>query len=67
MKTKEIREKDEATLKTEVETIRKELFQLRTQATTNKLEDPTKSGKLKKDVARILTVLREKATAPTSK
>lgn len=60
MKIKDIREKDEASLKSELDGIRKELFQLRTQAVTNKLEDPTKAGKLKKDAARILTVLNEK-------
>lgn len=39
---------------------RRHLFNLRSQAVTEKLEDPTQLGKSKKDIARIMTVLRER-------
>ena len=39
---------------------RRHLFNLRSQAVTEKLEDPTQLGKAKKEIARIMTVLRER-------
>lgn len=63
MKVKEIREKDEATLKGDLLDLNKQLFTLRTQAVTQKLEDPSKLGKIKKDIARINTVLVERKKA----
>lgn len=59
MKIKDIREKDEAALNAELVDIRKQLFTLRTQAVTQKIESPAKIKGLKKDVARINTVLNE--------
>jgi large subunit ribosomal protein L29 len=59
MKTKDIREKDEAALQAELVDIRKQLFTLRTQAVTQKIESPAKIKVLKRDVARIHTVLNE--------
>lgn len=44
----------------ELERLRRHLFDLRAQAVTEKLEDPTQLGKTKKDIARILTALRER-------
>lgn len=67
MKITEIREKDDAALNKELVEIRKQMFTLRTQAVTQKLEDPSKLGKLRRDVARIQTVLNErKRTAASS-
>lgn len=59
MKIKDIREKDEAGLNSELVDIRKQLFTLRTQAVTQKIESPAKIKELKKSVARIQTVLNE--------
>ncbi len=67
MKTKEIRDKDDAALGTVVLEIRKQMFTLRTQAVTQKLEDPSKINKLRKDVARINTVLKERKLAAVKK
>lgn len=67
MKTKEIRDKDDAALGTVVLEIRKQMFTLRTQAVTQKLEDPSKINKLRKDVARINTVLKERKLAADKK
>ncbi|TWT42242.1 50S ribosomal protein L29 [Phycisphaerae bacterium RAS1] len=44
----------------ELERLRRHLFDLRAQAVTEKLEDPTQLGKTKKDIARIMTALRER-------
>jgi large subunit ribosomal protein L29 len=44
----------------ELERLRRHLFDLRAQAVTEKLEDPTQLNKSRRDVARILTVLRER-------
>jgi large subunit ribosomal protein L29 len=44
----------------ELERLRRHLFDLRAQAVTEKLEDPPQLTKSRRDVARILTVLRER-------
>ena len=44
----------------ELDRLHRHLFDLRSQAVTEKLEDATQLGKTKRDIARILTVLREK-------
>lgn len=63
MKIKDIREKDDAALLKDMADFRKQLFTLRTQAVTQKLEDPSKLGKLRRDIARIQTVLNERKRA----
>ena len=63
MKIKEINEKDDASLKELLAERQKRLFDLRTQGVTEKLEDPSQIGKAKKDIARIKTVQRQRATA----
>jgi large subunit ribosomal protein L29 len=60
MKIKDIREKDDAALKAELAERQKHLFDLRSQAVTEKLEDPSQMGKTRKDVARIKTVLQQR-------
>ncbi|MGE3181206.1 MAG: 50S ribosomal protein L29 [Phycisphaerae bacterium] len=44
----------------ELERLRRHLFDLRAQGVTEKLEDPTQLGKGRKDIARLLTTLRER-------
>jgi len=60
MTTKEIRERETDHLKHELTERQKHLFDLRSQAVTEKLEDPTQIGKTRKDIARIKTVLRQR-------
>jgi large subunit ribosomal protein L29 len=60
MKIKEIREKETKHLRHELEEKRRHLFDLRSQAVTEKLEDPSLLKKTKRDIARMLTVLRER-------
>ena len=65
MKAKEIKEirglsveKLEATL----QELKKDLFMLRMQHATNQLDNPMKIAAVKKDIARIKTIIREKET-----
>ena len=60
MKIKEIRDKSDDALKAELAERRKHLFDLRSQAVTEKLEDPTQLGKARKTIARIQTVIRQR-------
>jgi large subunit ribosomal protein L29 len=63
MKIAEIRDMDSATLLEQVESKRQELFNLRIQWNTGALEDPNQMRIVRKDIARILTVLRERELA----
>lgn len=60
MKAKELRLKNELDLKTELVKTRKNLFNLRFQAVSGSLENTSQIKDLKKDVAKIKTVLTEK-------
>ncbi len=60
MKMKEIVEKETAHLEHELTEKQKHLFELRSQAVTEKLEDPSQLGKTRRDIARIKTVLRQR-------
>jgi large subunit ribosomal protein L29 len=63
MKTKDIKDKADADLLREVAEKQKHLFDLRTQAVTDKLEDPTQLGKTRRDIARIKTLIRQRQLA----
>ncbi len=63
MKIKEIREKTSDAIVHELADMQKHLFDLRTQAVTEKLEDPSQLLKTKRDIARMKTVLRERQLA----
>ena len=60
MKMKEIREKETDHLLHELVEQQKHLFTLRTQAVTEKLEDPSQLHKARKEIARLKTVLRQR-------
>jgi large subunit ribosomal protein L29 len=60
MTTKEIREKETVQLNHELIEKQKHLFDLRSQAVTEKLEDPSQLCKTKKDIARIKTIVRQR-------
>ena len=67
MTAKEIREKETEHLKHELTEKQKHLFDLRSQAVTEKLEDPSQLRKTKKEIARIKTILRERELASAAK
>jgi large subunit ribosomal protein L29 len=60
MKIAEIRPLSTEELYHELVRMRRHLFDLHTQAVTEKLEDPSQLGKTKRDIARILTMLHER-------
>jgi len=60
MTIKEIREKETDAVLAELKDKQKHLFDLRTQAVTEKLEDPSQILKTRRDIARLKTVLRER-------
>lgn len=62
MKISEIRQLSDQELGSEAERLSRRLFDLRTQAVTEKLEDPTMLSKTRRDIARILTVQRQRQT-----
>ena len=59
MKVSDIRQMSADELEHEVETLRRRLFEIRTQAVTEKLADASQIKKTKRDIARILTVVRQ--------
>ena len=64
VKLRELREKTEADLSRREKELAEQLFALRLQKTTGQLEKPSKIRDAKRELARVLTVLREKrATA----
>ena len=63
MKASEIREMNPDELDDEMERLERKLFDIRSQSVTEKLEDPTLLTKIKHDIARIKTVVRERELA----
>jgi len=61
MTVKELREKETPQLQHDLVDRRRHLFDLRSQAVTEKLEDPSQLGKTRKEIARILTILHQRA------
>ena len=62
MKAKEIRNLSVEELTKKLEDLKKDLFMLRMQHATNQLDNPLKIAAVKKDIARIKTIIREKET-----
>ena len=60
MKVIELKEQTKEELETKLLETKKSLFNLKFQKSTGQLENPLKIRNLRKDVARIKTVLREK-------
>ena len=63
MELKKMREMTEVELNGELDKMKKELFNLRFQHVTGQLENPVKMRELKKDIARVKTIIREKELA----
>ena len=63
MKANEIRKMSETELNTKLVELKKDLFQLRLQHATNQLENPVKIAQVKKDIARVKTMIREQQLA----
>lgn len=59
MKAKEIRELSAEELNNKLSELKEELFKLRFQHAINQLDNPMTIKHVKKDIARIMTILRE--------
>lgn len=63
MKAKELRAKDPAALKKELDDLLRAHFSLRMQIATQQLNNTSQLGKTRRDIARVRTVMNEKAAA----
>lgn len=63
VKAEQLREKTVDELRRQEDTLREQLFKLRFQKATGQGENPQKIGYVRKDLARVLTVIREKMGA----
>ena len=61
MNAKELRAKDEAALKQELKDLLETEFELRSQQSTQQLQNPAASRTTRRDIARVRTILTEKA------
>ncbi len=60
MTIKEIRDKSNADLEKEIDSLKEELFNLRFQKATGQLENPLRIKEVRKTIARIKTVITER-------
>ena len=63
MNAQELRDKTPDQLRDELVSLKKEAFNLRFQAATGALENPARMRQVRRDVARVNTILNEKAHA----
>ncbi|MBT8424751.1 MAG: 50S ribosomal protein L29 [Silicimonas sp.] len=63
MDAKELRDKSPDQLRDELANLKKEAFNLRFQQATNQLENTARMRQVRRDVARVKTILNEKAAA----
>lgn len=60
MKASEIRARTDEELRTNLRELEQELFNLRFQMVTGQLENPLRARNVRRDIARIKTILRER-------
>ncbi len=60
MKVSKLRDMTNIELDQEFVNLKQEIFNLNVRSSTGQLEDPKRVGRLRKDIARINTVLRER-------
>ena len=63
MKATEVRKMSAAELDSKLVELKKDLFQLRLQHATNQLDNPVRIAEVKKDMARVKTMIREQQLA----
>lgn len=67
MKASDLRERTQAELEKEEKDLKAELFKLRFQLATNQLENPMKLRDVRKSIARVKTIIRERQLKGTDK
>jgi len=60
LRAKDIRQMDTAAIHKEIDTLKKELFNLKFKHATGQLENTARLNTIKKDIARMLTILTER-------
>ncbi|NLJ79914.1 MAG: 50S ribosomal protein L29 [Firmicutes bacterium] len=60
MKAKDVRELSETELEVKLGELKEELFNLRFQLATGQLDNPMRIGVVRKNIARVKTVMRER-------
>ena len=60
MKAKELREMTDVELNKQLKDLKAELFNLRFQLAINQLDNPVRIDAVKKDIARVMTIMAEK-------
>ena len=63
MKATEVRKMSAAELDSKLVELKKDLFQLRLQHATNQLDNPVRIAEVKKNIARVKTMIREQQLA----
>jgi len=63
MKASEIRKMSAEELNAKLVSLKKDLFFLRMQHATNQLDNPVKIAEVKRDIARVKTIIREQQIA----
>ena len=63
MKANEVRKMSAAELESKLVDVKKELFNVRLQHATNQLDNPIRIAQVKKDIARVKTIIREQQLA----
>ena len=63
MKANEVRKMSSADLEKKLTELKKDLFRLRLQHATNQLENPVRITEVKRDIARVKTIIREQQLA----
>ena len=63
MKANEVRKMSSAELENKLNDLKKVLFNLRLQHATNQLDNPIRIAEVKKDIARVKTIIREQQLA----
>ena len=63
MKANEVRKLSSADLEKKLTELKEDLFQLRLQHATNQLENPVRINEVKRDIARVKTIIREQQLA----
>ena len=59
MKANDVRKMSSTELENKLADLKKDLFNLRLQHATNQLENPIRIAEVKKDIARVKTIIRE--------
>ncbi len=63
MKASEVRKMSAKELESKLMELKKDLFQLRLQHATNQLDNPIRIAQVKRDIARVKTIIRQQELA----